>query len=114
LSPRHDGSYDLFSWEASYETSAYSQRTQGRQTINFEIDGIRTKECPVSLITPESRRAVEELAQAMRVQTETGALPGGTDTARWPARWFDLVRIWKNEHNRIENCRNEAEQQFNG
>jgi hypothetical protein len=114
LSPRQDGTYEYFAWQAAYETSAYSQTSQSRKPIQFEIEGVRTKECPVSLITPESRRAVEEIAQAMRVQSETGAAPGGTDTRNWPARWFDLVRVWKSEHNRIDNAKDQAEQSFNG
>ena len=50
-------------------------------------------ECPVSYITPESMLLLE-MVQGSRVSHEvTGARLFGSDTARWPAKYFDAVRV---------------------
>ena len=108
-SEKHDGSRVAFCWRASYETSAYSSSAKSEMTLTYDIEATETKECPVSLITPESRQAVEWFAQAERVKDMTGAFPGGMDPNKWDARWFDYARIWRTEFIRIENGRAEAE-----
>lgn len=109
LSPRHDGSYEDFAWQASYSTSVYSQSAKTEMSIPYEIEGTRTKECPVSLITPESRQLVENLAQAEWIKQASGFFPGGADPDKWDARYFDFVRIWKMELARCDNARDDAE-----
>jgi hypothetical protein len=52
-----------------------------------------TSECPVSIITPESIRLVEDFVSAQSVHRTFGASPYGADSNKWPAFWHDAVAV---------------------
>ncbi|MCC6591609.1 MAG: hypothetical protein IT168_33290 [Bryobacterales bacterium] len=62
-------------------------------------------ECPVSLITPESKRLVEVFERADFAHQGSGAALYGTDLSRWPARAIDALVVIQQERNREHNAR---------
>ena len=49
--------------------------------------------CPVSCITPESKRDLGRFYQQERAHKATGGVLYGADSADWNCRWFDAVNI---------------------
>jgi hypothetical protein len=69
------------------------------------IMGCSTSECPVSLITPESIRLVEDFVSAQSAHRVFGATLHGNDSGKWPAYWHDAVDVLshaQNEANALE------------
>ncbi|HEY2014643.1 MAG TPA: hypothetical protein VGH38_14130 [Bryobacteraceae bacterium] len=58
--------------------------------------------CPVSVITPESQRVLDQFYQARRVNKASGAVLLGADSSLWPARWYDAVALLQGEIEREE------------
>lgn len=77
----------------------------------YQIDGIESSECPVSIITAESREILDLEARGRRYRSSLGASLFGSDSAKWPAWWADAVNLI--EINRIlqHNAQIEAERE---
>lgn len=71
------------------------------------VEEIELSECPVSLITPESRQLVEIQVSA-QTMSKSGVSLYGPDASRWPARMYDAAVVVQQEHNRAENAIAEA------
>lgn len=61
-------------------------------------------ECPVSQITPDSRRLIQIIAEAGFVRDSTRAMLHGMDTSEWPARFHDAVVIVAEEEQRVKDA----------
>lgn len=70
----------------------------------IEIESMAVKECPVCIITPEAQAMVTEVMNMEAVRERTGATLYGTDTAKWPTKWYDTVRLVQNEEWRVDNA----------
>jgi len=70
----------------------------------FSVHGTETRECPVSLITPESFELVQILSSAEDIYRSTGAVALGPDASQWDARLYDAARLVANEEARIKNA----------
>ena len=68
----------------------------------------RMNECPVSYITPESRRLVEVMFENSYVKEQTGASFFGLDSATWDARLFDTIRTCAGEDAKVEEAQDKA------
>jgi hypothetical protein len=76
--------------------------------VNYFIEDTECKECPVSLITPESFQLVQILTDAQHVQKLTGAVSFSPDAGAWPARLYDAAKVLAIEDIRISNSLHEA------
>lgn len=74
------------------------------------LTDLRQAECPISTIYryPEMDMLVTEILNMVRVKEFTGSVPFGNDSAKWPARWYDAVKISFNEDCRFENEREQV------
>jgi hypothetical protein len=79
--------------------------------MTYAIDDTECKECPVSLITPESFQLVQILTDAQHVQKSTGAVSFSSDAGRWPARLYDAAKVLAVEDIRISNSLHTALEQ---
>ena len=68
-----------------------------------------TNECPVSLITPQSKQIVEVFVRAKFAHQASGAGLYGPDLSCWPARAVDALVVIQQETNREHNARVRAE-----
>lgn len=59
--------------------------------IPYDVPEITCDECPVSFITPESRRIVDLEMRARRIKEATGAAFPSLNQGEWPAWWADAV-----------------------
>jgi hypothetical protein len=73
------------------------------------VASFTVNECPVSLITPESKRLVQILIRAERAHEASGASLYGPSLSRWPVRMLDAQVAIQQEINRESNARSEAE-----
>lgn len=80
------------SWRAEYQAS------DGK--VSWDVD-VESLACPVSVITPESLSVTRQFFNARRALKMGGALYG-SDSSRWPARWFDAVTLLQHEIEREE------------
>lgn len=48
---------------------------------------------------------VTEVFSMYRVKDATGAIVFGMDTGKWPARWYDAVRLAEAEDAKVEEAR---------
>lgn len=90
-------------WRPRYELVVIRDRRE--ETRSFSIDELSCNECPVTLITPESKRLVEIFDRAGLVNA---APLYGPDLSKWPARMVDAAGIIQQEANRTENARMKA------
>lgn len=51
---------------------------------------------------------VSEIYVANEVQKKAGAFPGGLDSRKWPARWFDAVLMYGRETSRVQDAYDQA------
>lgn len=87
-------------WAPEYQTA------QGKPYL-VEFEPLR--ECPVSLITPESRVLVSQLSRMEFVQEATGATLYGAGLESWPPEMVEASVALRSELNRIENAAHEME-----
>ncbi len=80
-------------WEASYKDAAGSP---------FIVLGTATNECPVSLISDESKDLIQSFAKATLLYKSLGASPYGGDLNKWPPRTVDAFVILQDEYNSVE------------
>ena len=73
------------------------------------VASFSVNECPVSMITPESKRLVQILTRASMVHDASGASLYGPSLSRWPVRMLDAQVVIQQETNRETNARQEAE-----
>lgn len=78
--------------------------------LTYYVPGIELKECPVSLITPESIQMVREIGAAMMVRDASGSMLFGPDAGKWDPRFYDAVQVWRSCEITAENARIDAEQ----
>lgn len=83
----------------------------GRGGVLYTIEGVESRECPVSRIDESTRAAVEQFARARRMKEAAGTAPWGPDLSAWPAREVDLFDLLELEHARTEAARYEAERE---
>lgn len=83
----------------------------GRGQALYTIEGVESRECPVSRIDEATRAGVEQFARAKRMKEAAGAAAWGTDLSAWPAREVDLFDLLELEHIRTENAKWEAERE---
>jgi len=72
------------------------------QKVPVFLQELGTNECPVSIITPESRRLVEIIVDAERVREHSGAVLFGQDSSQWDPRFFDAMQVIAEEQMRIQ------------
>jgi hypothetical protein len=75
----------------------------------YTIEGVSTRECPVSRIDEATRADVERFVRGKRMQDAAGAAAWGADLAAWPAREVELFDVLEIEHQRTEQAKWEAE-----
>lgn len=73
----------------------------------FTVKGIRTAECPVSLIKGASSNWVETFSRMKRMK-ENGAALFGSDLSQWPARTVAAMDVLETENLRYEQAEREA------
>lgn len=73
-----------YSWNKSKE--------DGGGIGQVAVKSSRINECPVSYVTPESLALLEMVQGSRMAHKVTGACLFGSDTAKWPAVYFDAVR----------------------
>ena len=86
------------SWKAVYRSS------DGKASWDVGCESIA---CPVSVITPESQRAVRRFFEARRTAKLGGALYG-PDANEWPVRWVETVTLLQYEIEKEEAKANQA------
>ena len=95
-------------WAPEYEYQGF--RPDGsRIPRTFTVDGVSSAECPVSRITPESRKMLDLISRNMRTRDAAGAVLFGTDTQHWPAWWWDAVTIAEAQKLAADEARMNAE-----
>ncbi len=57
----------------------------------YSVPQITSDECPVSVITEQSKALIEIEAMNHHAQKSTGATLYGPDSGQWPAVWHDVV-----------------------
>jgi len=67
-------------WYADYKTA---------KGTPYRVDGVETNECPVSLISPQSRELVTLFTGAEQVHKVAGACLFGPDLGKWPTWAYD-------------------------
>ncbi len=72
--------------------------------IQYWIDSVKTKECPVSLITPRSFELVQLLAGADKVREKTGT---SLDVSKVGWLW-DAARVIREQEIEVEIARDKA------
>lgn len=60
-------------------------------SLSFRLDDISSNECPVALITSDSKWLVQMLNRNHTAHRSCGAAMFGLDSALWPAWWADAV-----------------------
>jgi len=60
---------------------------------SYRIPNVSCTECPVSLITEQSKALLEMESMNRHTHTATGATLHGPDAALWPAVWHDVVTL---------------------
>lgn len=74
----------------------------------YHVDAVKSDECPVSLISDESKALIEIEAMNHHAQKATGATLFGPDAARWPAVWHDVVTLIQIQRTIDENAFNRS------
>jgi hypothetical protein len=69
---------------------------------------VDTKECPVSLILPESHQLVQIISDARHVREISGAVSFGPDAGEWAPRLYDAFEILAIEDIRIKSAFHQA------
>ena len=60
---------------------------------SYAVASVTSDECPVSLITDESRALIEIEAMNHAANKSTGSTLYGSDAGLWPAVWHDVVTL---------------------
>lgn len=74
------------------------------------ITDMEQNECPVSLLHKWTWMdiVVQELLQMSWVTEPTGSPLFGTDSSKWPARWYEFVRAAEIETSRVEEAKEDT------
>lgn len=77
------------------------------QSYPVRLDDFVLEECPVSVVSrfPEMDMLAQDVLYMHGVQETTGAVPYGTDSGKWPVRWYDAVRLAAVESKLVEQAR---------
>ena len=78
------------------------------QKRTYRVEGVHCDECPVSLISDESKALIEIEAMNHHAQKATGATLFGQDSAQWPAVWHDVVTLIQIQRTLDENAFNRS------
>ncbi len=60
---------------------------------SYSVGSVTADECPVSLISDESKALIEIESMNHQAQKSTGATLYGPDAGAWPAVWHDVVTL---------------------
>ena len=74
------------------------------------IEDYEQDECPMSVILRhrEMDNLVSDVLNSSLIQSNFGSPVYGTDSSKWPARWFDAVRAATLESRAIERAIDKA------
>lgn len=96
-------------WSPEYLTIL--RERGGDRDILTPIQDRRFNECPTSALStgegPVIRQAVLAVLEAEIVYESTGCFPGGPDSSKWPAKWFDFVAAAGREKALVKHERDE-------
>jgi hypothetical protein len=85
-------------WQAAYPLTV-SLSSGALKIAHVEIDGVRSSECPKSILLNASR--ADELVQIFIQAEAVGNQPFGS-AENWPGSFFDSVKLLKDQRSRDE------------
>lgn len=81
------------SWVHTIEWTNKAKEGMAPETTRVTIRSSASTECPVSLVAPDSMYLLELVHGSQVTHEATGSALFGHDSARWPAIFFDAVRV---------------------
>lgn len=95
-------------WSPGYLTT-YTSESGQPQDIVVGVDDVMLDECPTSIKArhPEMEVLASEVLNFASIREASGAIPFGSDSNKWPAKWHDIVLASRNEERRVEIARDE-------
>jgi hypothetical protein len=76
---------------------------------SFDIEGVSSAECPVSLVTPESMEYLMLWIKCKRLHEGIGGTPLGPNLGDTPAATVDAMNLLEVENSRYEQARMETD-----
>lgn len=89
----------------------------GNQERLVEVTDAAQEECPTSILhsQPEMVIIAEQVLNIVRTNDAVpGSVPYGPDSNRWPARWYDMIRLASIEGYKVDEAKDKTRELMKG